>query len=268
MFIVTEKETPNLFDHARFAATNENTATTDVHLLNLEALAARCAVEIQHFMRQGVANQDYGYELFRRALEQRNEAAWDAVWQLYGKMAAGWVRAHPAFHHSYEEIEYFVNRAFERLWVNVACKPGKFGRFPTLSTILRFLKMCVHSAVIDDGPNRPPQMITIVSLSETTESAEPFVHLDLSLLYRNAFWQTVDGYLRDDTERIVMLGYFYYGMKNRELYAQYPDLFHSVKQLSNLRLTILRRLSRAPRMAQMLTEFLDDSLPTDQSIIC
>ena len=57
------------------------------------------------------------------------------------------MQRHAAFPASGEEAQYFVNRAFDKLWT--AMTPQKFERFPDLKSLLRYLQMCVHSAIID-----------------------------------------------------------------------------------------------------------------------
>ena len=54
---------------------------------------------------------------------------------------------HAAYAASGEEADYFINRAFEKMWL--ALSPERFGGFPDLKSLLRYLQMCVHSAVYD-----------------------------------------------------------------------------------------------------------------------
>ena len=46
-----------------------------------------------------------------------------------------------------EEPQYFANRAFEKMWGVLS--PQKFGQFPNLKSLLRYLQMCVHSVIVD-----------------------------------------------------------------------------------------------------------------------
>lgn len=234
--------------------------------MSLNQLEAACAQQTARFLRGHDADASFGYELFRRALDLQNNRAWEAVWRVYGDMVAGWVQSHPAFHSSTEEAAYFANRAMERLWINVACKEGKFSNFTTLAAVLRFLKLCVHSAVIDDGPRRPPQAISLVKLDDEVGHDQFAVKLDLSPLNKGAFWQLIDGHLRSELERIVVLGYFFYGIKNRELYALYSDRFDSSKQIANMRLSVLRRLARLPQFEDTLGDLID-SAPTNSRFL-
>lgn len=235
--------------------------------LPIDLLEEQCLIESQRFQRTGHSATEFGYELCRRALKLQSEVAWVVLMRVYNQLVAHWVRNHPSFASSGEDESYFVNRAFERLWRNIACKPHKFEKFDTLQGLLRFLKLCVHSAVMDDGPRRTPIAETSLETVETLLIGRSGVQLDT----RNQFWQVVQQHLNSEAERIVIAGYFLYGMKNRELAATYPDLFQDSKQLSNLRLTVLRRLARIPAFESKLRDMIEQEHGNrfgQQSLVC
>lgn len=246
----------------------------EIGRLPLDTLTAICHTETDNYLRGRLFDSRYGRELFRRALtnektlDNHSELAWESVLQVYGGMVANWVRKHPSFFMRDEDVAYYVNRAFERLWRNIACKYGKFEQFKDLKALLRFLKMCVHSAVMDDAPRNAPDSISVVSLSDQTDQLTLSTQLDLSPLTQGEFWQMIAEHLQSEAEKVAMVGYFYYGMKNRELYAQYPTLFRNTKQLSNIRLNVLRRLARLPQFEQRLREFVDDAPYTQRFLSC
>ncbi len=234
-------------------------------------LEQACRQESLLFQRRQPTDGRFGLDLFRRALEDHNEAAWEALLRVYGNLVAHWVRSHPHFRDSLEEEAYFVNRAFERLWRNVAESPGKFRRFPNLAALLRFVKLCVHSAVVDDGPplqalkEAGPGLIMGLDEADRLTARPPLSLMMVEDVNSSApaggrdFWRAVDNCLTNETERVVIYGYFYYGLKNQELYAIYPHLFQSVKQLANVRLNVLRRLARLPELEAILRDLLDDT---------
>jgi hypothetical protein len=77
----------------------------------------------------------------------QNQRAWELICAQYDAQVSRWVKRHPAFPTSGEEVPYFVNRAFEKTWVALTAE--RFGNFPDLKSLLRYLQMCVHSAVMD-----------------------------------------------------------------------------------------------------------------------
>lgn len=233
----------------------------DVSQMAIKFLEIESAKANSGFLNGRFSDTRFGFELFRRALEEHNEEAWCALLRVYHSLVIGWVRSHPNFQFHNEEAAYFVNRAFERLWRNIALKAGKFDKFSELKAILRFLKMCTHSAVIDDAPHQPASLVPLAETDNGFEddSVELSVQFDLSPLNKNQFWQLIDAKLQNNEERIVMIGFFYYGMKNREIYAQHPHLFRDTKQIANLRLNVLRRLGRMPQLKGYLQDLIDDS---------
>ena len=55
--------------------------------------------------------------------------------------------AAPGLQSSGEDVLYFVNCAFEKIWI--ALTPEKFSHFTQLASLLSYLKMCMHSVIVD-----------------------------------------------------------------------------------------------------------------------
>jgi DNA-directed RNA polymerase specialized sigma24 family protein len=123
------------------------TASSDFTALTLAGLTHRCAQETELFFKRHVYDPAYCYELFRRALLERNQRAYECLYTQYQPLVAGWVERHPSFPGADEEVQYFVNRAFEKMWHALGAE--KFSRFGDLKALLSYLKLCTHSAVID-----------------------------------------------------------------------------------------------------------------------
>lgn len=215
--------------------------------------------KMQTYYQTSLADTKASYELFRRALSERNESAWAAVTELYHGMVKKWILNHSKFADSGEEADYFVNRAFERLWRYVACKPGKFAQFDELASILQYLKLCAHASVMDDAPALSVPTVSFAPDDGYAYTEDPADMTGGDESYReieqSELWQTIESYLLDETERIVLFGFFVEGLKNRELLNLYPDRFEDAKQISNKRTAILRRLSRNEEFTEILQEF-------------
>lgn len=80
--------------------------------MDLITLMRRCATESERFYRGQQHDTRYSYELFRRALVERNESAWEQLFHHYSGLVEGWVRRSGAFSSSGESSEYFVVGAF------------------------------------------------------------------------------------------------------------------------------------------------------------
>ena len=249
--------------------------------LSVKELAFYTQKEMRRYLQTGESNTHYGFELFRRALDMQDEAAWYALLQLYNGLVKSWVTNHSKFASSGEDADYFVNRAFERLWRYVALKPGKFANFTDIAALLQYTKMCVHAAVMDDAPTQPAVTdltgpngehaveLGIHHLSDGQQSTRSqFDQDDFEHIEKSEFWQLVEEFLMDESERIVIFGFFVEGIKNRELLAIYPDHFEDAKQISNKRTSILRRLSRNPHFTEILQDFFHDDRDRFGTLIC
>ncbi len=227
--------------------------------LSLETLVRECKFATSAFIRGRFSDERFGYELFRRALDKQEELAWLSLVDVYNPLVSRWAKSHPSLMATFEDADYFVNRAFERLWRNVATQPGKFAKFANLKSILRFLKLCVHSAVMDDAPKSPPTRELEMVVGDEKLEVEISVPFKRGEDAQKEFWQVIDKQLRSEEERVVMYGFFVYGMKNREIYAENANLFKDTKQLANLRLNVLRRLARLPQFEQVLRDLIEDN---------
>jgi hypothetical protein len=74
----------------------------DVKQLTLVSLAYRCRRESERFQRGLSSDASYCYELWRRALEERDEEAWAFVYAQYERLLISYVRRHPALGADYE----------------------------------------------------------------------------------------------------------------------------------------------------------------------
>ena len=225
----------------------------DLHTLALASIAHRCTRETEAFFQRRAHDPAYCYELFRRAIVDRCQPAWDVIYAQYRPLVAGWVERHPAFAFSGEEVQFFVNRAFEKMWA--ALDAAKFARFPNLKSLLRYLQMCVHSAIVDQSrkAEQAAASVPVESLAERSVADGPR-HDDPALaeVYRQEFWEQINARLNDERERRVVYGSFVLGLKPRELHARYQDSFGDVKDVYRVKENVLARLRRDGELAEIL----------------
>lgn len=229
------------------------------HIKNLKALglggvAHRCGQETRRFFRRERHDPRFCFELYRRAIVERNPDAWALVYRQYQPLVAGWVEGHPSFRTSGEEIQYFVNRAFEKIWA--ALSPDKFHRFPNLPSLLRYLQMCTHSAIVDHIRKRE------VPVVESDVEGNPWGDgptgspkqrsRALDRLDREDLWRQVDARLKDDRERAVVYGSFVLALKPAEIEARCPGLFRDVKDVYRVKENVLARLGRDTELQRIL----------------
>jgi DNA-directed RNA polymerase specialized sigma24 family protein len=233
--------------------TNRATYQTDLQTLSLAGVAHRCARETELFFQRQSHDPRYGFELFRRAIVDRNQSAWELVYSQYRPLVAGWVKDHAAYPSSGEEAQYFVNRAFERMWA--ALTPDKFAQFPDLKSVLCYLKMCVHSVILDQV--RAADLAIIASqdgVASLEGKANGMTVEDRALarVGQQEFWGEIDARLRSEKERLVVYGSFVLALKPREIYAQHRETFRDVKEVYRVKENVLARLGRDDELRRLL----------------
>jgi DNA-directed RNA polymerase specialized sigma24 family protein len=225
----------------------------DLQLLTLGGLAHRCAQETELFFRRQGYDPRYCFELFRRAIIGRDQHAWQIVYTQYQPLVVGWVERHSAFPDSGEEVQYFVNRAFEKMWH--ALPPDKFGNFPNLKSLLRYLQVCVHSVILDQVRKVELAVVDIddeATIGEHEVTKQSTKDRALDKVHRQELWQEIDARLNTDQERKVMFGSFVLALKPQDLLSHYPEAFDNVSQIYRAKENVLARLRRDAELLRFL----------------
>src|SRR6185436_15760962 len=119
----------------------------NLQLMTVDALAQRCAEETERFRLRLQDDSQYCFELFRRAICERVELAWEMIYNQYKLEVAIWVKERVGFDSSEATIDPFINGAFAKMWHALTAE--KFGRFSDIKSLLYYLKTCVYSVVVD-----------------------------------------------------------------------------------------------------------------------
>src|SRR3954453_24204650 len=96
--------------------------------------------------QSGQSQQD-SYELFRRAIVERDERAWIESATRYRPLLAAWASRCSASAALTERYDDLADQAFARAWS--ALSPERFAGFRTLAAVLAYMRPCVTPAVID-----------------------------------------------------------------------------------------------------------------------
>ncbi len=226
---------------------------TDLHTLTLAGIAHRCTQETEFFFQRKSYDPRYCFELFRRAIMERNQRAWELVYTQYRSLVAGWVERHSAFPSSGEEAQYLVNRAFEKMWSAVT--PDRFGRFPDLKSLLRYLQMCVHSVVLDQVRVAERAEVGAEADIASVEGEAGDTTLEdqaLAHVRGQELWDQISERLHNEKERRVVYGYFVLALKPKEIYAEGKDTFRDVREVYRIKENVLARLRRDAELKKLL----------------
>jgi hypothetical protein len=219
-------------------------------VMELAALIRRCLAESERFYHNQPHDTSFAHELFRRALVECNEVAWEYIYTHYSPLVESWVRRCGAFSSSGESSEYFVGAAFTRFWRAIS---GRFEQFPTLASLLHYLQLCAGSVVIDSVRTQswaemlPEEAITFGHTPQTSPDEEAMQRVNCE-----EFWSYINAQLNNEAERVVVFRTFVLGMKPGDIYDGCQDLFQNINDVYNVKRNVLGRLSRNPDLRRML----------------
>lgn len=223
------------------------TTSSDPRLLDLATLARRALAESRRFYRHEPYDSSFAYELFRRALVERDDAAWAQIYEQYVPLVEHWVRRTGAFTVSGETSDFFVSAAFTRFWR--AIPAGRFASFPTLASLLNYLRRCATCVVIDAA--RSQSFADLLPEESVNWNDQRLGYADeeaTERVSREEFWRLVDGLLTSEAERVIVRCSFQHGMKPAEIYARWSTLFSGIEEVYTLKRGILLRLRKSAEL--------------------
>lgn len=225
---------------------------TEIQSLTLAGVRHRCAQETERFFARKEHDPRFCFELFRRAILQRNDLAWECVYAQYRSLVVRWLERHPALPMSGEEAQFFLNRAFEKMWRGLT--PEKFAMFEDLKSILRYLQMCAHSVVID-FLRRKEQKVLLDAVDEAEQvlvSGETAVEDQITNeLEKQKLWGWLEEQFNDEKERLAIYGIFVLGLKPAEVVGEYGRVFQNVKEVYRAKENVVARLRRSQEFKQI-----------------
>lgn len=225
----------------------------NLRLLDVDRLADECAEHTAKFFSRTTHDIGYCYELFRRAIVGRNHYAWEKVHHQYQALVSKWVRHHSGLPDTGEEVDYFVNCAFEKMWLAIDAE--KFNKFPDVAELLRYFKMCVHSVIVDYKRVNPINSVDMEPLTPLLHQNLPSVEEQVTdQLERQRLWETVTALTQNEKESIILKFTFLYDLRPSEIYEANSDVFESLDELYRVKRNLLKRLRRNPALQPFLTQ--------------
>jgi len=132
----------------------QTTFECDARGASVEALRAEALEHEARFSHWQDSSGAAGMELFRRAIVEHDEAAWRAVVEIYGGMLAAQAGRRALRGLIAEDDGFCVDRAFQRFWIATRRNRLEAERFGDLSAVLKYLKMCLASVLLDEARAR------------------------------------------------------------------------------------------------------------------
>ena len=221
----------------------------DVQTIDLPAVVAAFRANTAAYFAGRRSDDRFAMELFRRAVVERDEEAWQAIHDAYLPLVAGWIIRHPSFPRCGEDGEYLVNWAFERFWW--ALRPDRLVAFATLPPLLKYLKMCAHCAVVDAARAYGRVECQALDQSELRSEGRGNLEWTEAVVGAEQLWSKVATVIRNPAQEHLAWDTLVLGMTPREVVAAHPDDWESVGQVYEAKAALLRRLRTSPELAEL-----------------
>jgi DNA-directed RNA polymerase specialized sigma24 family protein len=193
-----------------------------------------------------ISQTEQEYDLFRQAILYREEDAWAAIHARYHSLLVSWAY-HSGAQQCMELPSDIADRAFARAWA--ALTPERFAEFPSLASLLSYLRICVKTTAIDLARSHA----ACERAWQQIEAGEPATpeQIILDKLDRDALWDLVIGHAHTAAERIVLIESCAYGLPPRTIQARHPDQFPTVDSVYTTKRNLFNRLQRNPDVLRL-----------------
>jgi DNA-directed RNA polymerase specialized sigma24 family protein len=200
---------------------------------------------------QSALNDAMCYDLFRRAIEQRDADAWADIGRNYRGLLAAWAAQSSARSMIAEPPEDLADQAFARAWA--ALSSAEFSAFPHIASLLAYLRTCVRATVIDHARDQAGQQRAVQSIESAGVSAAPEQAV-LEELDRTELWQLIMDITHSLQEQIIVRECLVYALPPRTIQARHPDMFADVMQVYRVKRNLINRFQRNRELQQLWQE--------------
>ena len=192
-----------------------------------------------------------GYELFRRAIVERDEQAWAEGAARYRAMLITWAGRCSASATILDRCDDIADLAFARAWS--ALTPERFANIPTLAALLAYMRTCVTSAVIDCARSE----MLHERLAQALDAGEAVSLEDevLGQLDRQALWRIARAAVQTEQEQVILIENLVYGLRPAAIVVGHAQLFGNATQLYAAKRNFLERLKRNSDLQQLYQEW-------------
>jgi hypothetical protein len=204
-----------------------------------------CLERDQDRQRQPV-DERAGLELFRRAIQERDELAWEQMYQQWKGLLLHWLFQHPAVRLALGQAppESYVTAALSKFWQATTRAERPKQEFSTLAGALAYLRSCLNSVVLDAARQALVRQCEVgeeVLAGEVVSQPPAAIAGDL--------WRSIERALPDRRERLLVYLRYVLGYRPREIVVTHRQEFPHVEEVYQMERNILQRLSRHPALA-------------------
>lgn len=202
-------------------------------------------------VKQNNAHEVYCFELFRRAIQEKSESCWAALYTQYSKLVAYWIgqfckSSAPLLETPAEDL---VTDAFTAFWR--AFTADKLSNATQLAPVLSYLKSCAATAVLQ-AKRREERKVKQTEWKQEVLDSNPSTQqvshrpeqMLLAAMWQDQLWQIVNACCHDERERLLARLSFVSDLKPSEILERHPDLFTDVAEVYTMRRNLKNRLWR------------------------
>lgn len=195
---------------------------------------------------------DAAYDLFRRAIEERDADAWSIITHRYRLLLISWAAQFSAKTPISEPCEDIADQALARAWT--ALLPNRLGSFPCIAALLGYLRTCVMAVVIDHTRAiAARERIRHKLEAEIVETPEEII-VDRS--ERIALWQLLNRLITNQQERTILIESYVFDLPPRAIWARHTDLFPDIADVYSTKRNLLNRLQRSRALQELCQDII------------
>ncbi len=225
-------------------------AENSLHQLSLHSIVEACRDESN---RKRQDEQGFCFELFKRAIECRENDAWLALQQQYQNLILDWIHKATKEEITVQVAEDLLQDTFTRFWRAVGLKAIPLSHhFEHVGGILRYLNRCAVASCLDwqRRLQRTDRLMNKLSLAEkqATMSAKSQNTVKNTVEHHEKMQMIqkwIQAYVTDEQELLVIELSYAQGLKPREIVAKYPQRFQSALEVRRIKERILKRARRS-----------------------
>jgi hypothetical protein len=185
---------------------------------------------------EGRTSDQYALELFHRATRQGDQEAWEAVHDCFREPVRIWLHQHAKYNTAscLNSEEHYVAHAFARFWQSTTAQQLDFGH---LSEALQYLGICLNAVILDALRMNSQSQEGL--LRDPIDPERPRVKGDSD---SEEVWELLTTLHSNEREQRLAYLLFHCGLKPKDIVLMYPLEFNDVREISNLRCSIFKRL--------------------------
>lgn len=216
--------------------------------LSLAEIVRRCQEEARLTRDK---EQGHCFELFQRALGDRQPGAWEALQQQYHRLVLGWL--HKAGDLMPEEVDDLAHDAWEKFWRSLSRRADDLSaHFQHVGALLNYLHQCAITTLLDQQRRQQRQDRLLARLGELQANVPtPVTPADAALnelqraerLAQAQQWAASQ--ISDPQEKLVLVLSFEQDLSPADIAAQYPHEFPDVQTVRRIKERLLKRARRA-----------------------